>query len=108
MRRIVILPGARRDLIEIGDFIALDNPERALSFVAEIEAKMTAIAERPDRFPATPCGAAGSALRTLSDLLPGSRRRSTDRQGAARCARSAAHVRSMIQKTRNLGSSYRH
>lgn len=52
MRRLVILPAARRDLIEIGDFIALDNPERALSFVAEIEAKMTAIAERPDRFPA--------------------------------------------------------
>lgn len=52
MRRITILPAARRDLIEIGDFIALDNPERALSFVTEIEAKMTAIAEWPDRFPA--------------------------------------------------------
>ena len=52
MRRIVILPAARRDLVEIGDFIALDNPKRALSFVAEIEAKMTAIAERPGRFPA--------------------------------------------------------
>ena len=50
MRRIVILPAARRDLIEIGDFIALDNPKRALSFVAEIEAKITAIAERPGRF----------------------------------------------------------
>jgi toxin ParE1/3/4 len=52
VRRLVILPAARRDLIEIGDFIALDNPERALSFVAEIEAKMTVIAERPDGFPA--------------------------------------------------------
>lgn len=52
MRRIVILPAARRDLIEIGDFIALDNPKRALSFVAEIEAKITVIAERPGRFPA--------------------------------------------------------
>ncbi len=39
MPRLVILPTARTDLIEIGDFIAADNPERAASFVAEIEAK---------------------------------------------------------------------
>jgi plasmid stabilization system protein ParE len=39
VRRIVILPAARRDIIEIGDFIALDNPARALAFVAEIEAR---------------------------------------------------------------------
>ena len=54
MRRIVILPAARRDLVEIGDFIALDNPnnpKRALAFVAEIEEKITVIAERPGRFP---------------------------------------------------------
>ena len=47
MARLVILPAARMDLIEIGDFIALDNPERAASFVAEIE-----VAERPGSFPA--------------------------------------------------------
>ena len=29
---LVILPAAQADLIEIGDFIAQDNPERALSF----------------------------------------------------------------------------
>ncbi len=40
------------DLIEVGDFIALDSPERAVSFVAEIEASMRAAAERPDSFPA--------------------------------------------------------
>jgi toxin ParE1/3/4 len=47
-----LLPAARADLIEIGDFIALDNPARALSFIAEIEATMTTIAERPSSFPA--------------------------------------------------------
>jgi len=35
----------------IGDFIALDNPARALSFVVEIEATMATIAERPESFP---------------------------------------------------------
>ena len=48
----VILPAARADLIEIGDYIALDDPGRAASFVAEIEARMRAAAERPMSFPA--------------------------------------------------------
>lgn len=52
MARLVVLPAARADLIEIGDFIALDNPERAASFVAEIGAKMREAAERPRSFPA--------------------------------------------------------
>lgn len=52
MPRLVILPAARADLIEIGDFIAQDNPGRALSFLAEIEAKMQEAAERPESFPA--------------------------------------------------------
>lgn len=52
MARLVILPAARADLIEIGDFIALDNPDRAVSFVAEIEARMREVAERPGSFSA--------------------------------------------------------
>lgn len=48
----MILPAARADLIEIGDFIAQDNPGRALSFLAEIEAKMQEAADRPESFPA--------------------------------------------------------
>ncbi len=52
MARLVILPAARADLIEIGDFIAADSPQRALSFVAEIEAGMRETAERPGSFPA--------------------------------------------------------
>lgn len=52
MARLVILPAARMDLIEIGDFIAQDNPERAASFVAEIESRMIEVVERPGSFPA--------------------------------------------------------
>ena len=50
MAKLVILPAARADLIDIGDFIALDNRPRAASFVAEIEAKITEIGERPGSF----------------------------------------------------------
>jgi toxin ParE1/3/4 len=49
---LVILPAARADLIEIGDFIAQDSLGRALSFLVEIEAKMRQAAERPESFPA--------------------------------------------------------
>lgn len=52
MPRLIILPAARADLIEIGDFIAQDNPARAISFLAEIEAKMHHAAERPESYPA--------------------------------------------------------
>lgn len=47
MPHLLVLPAARRDLIEIGDFIAEDNPSRAVTFVAEIEVTMRKIAERP-------------------------------------------------------------
>ena len=50
MAKLVILPAARADLINIGDFIALDNRPRAASFVAEIEAKIVEVGERPGSF----------------------------------------------------------
>lgn len=47
----VILSGrARQDLIDIGDFIAADNPARARSFVAEMRNACLALAEAPLRF----------------------------------------------------------
>jgi toxin ParE1/3/4 len=49
---LVILPAARVDLLDIGDFIALDNPERALSLLSELERTMRMAAERPGSFPA--------------------------------------------------------
>lgn len=50
MAKLVILPAARADLIDIGDFIALDNRPRAASFVAEIEGKIVEVGERPGSF----------------------------------------------------------
>lgn len=52
MRRLIVLPAARADLIEIGDFIAQDSPARAASFVTEIETRMMQVAARPHHFPA--------------------------------------------------------
>jgi toxin ParE1/3/4 len=51
MRRLVFTPAARTDLLEIGAYIADDNPVRAESFVAELVAKACQIAERPRSFP---------------------------------------------------------
>lgn len=50
MAKLVILPAARADLIDISDFIALDNRSRAASFVAEIEAKIIEVGKRPGSF----------------------------------------------------------
>lgn len=50
MAKLVILPAARADLIDIGDFIALDNRPRAAAFMAEIEAKIVEVGERPGSF----------------------------------------------------------
>jgi toxin ParE1/3/4 len=44
-------PLASRDLEEIGDYIARDNPERALSFLAELEAHCRRIVAMPTAFP---------------------------------------------------------
>lgn len=49
--KLVLSPKAVEDLEEIGDFIARDNPERALSFVEEIEQHCDKVAETPQAFP---------------------------------------------------------
>lgn len=52
---LLIRPAAQTDLIEIGDYIALDNPARALTFVIEIENLIVRdIANRPESFAARP------------------------------------------------------
>lgn len=53
-RRLLISPRAAADLDEIGEFIARDNPARAASFVAELEAKCRTIASFPEGYPARP------------------------------------------------------
>lgn len=45
---------AERDLEALGDFIAKDNPERAISFLRELRRKCLALAEFPERFPLVP------------------------------------------------------
>lgn len=45
---------AEHDLEAIGDFIARDNPTRALSFVQELRAKCLGLGEMPERFPLVP------------------------------------------------------
>ena len=45
---------AEQDLERIGDHIAVDNPERAVSFLAELRAKCLGLADFPERFPLVP------------------------------------------------------
>jgi toxin ParE1/3/4 len=52
MKRLVFTPAARDDLMTIGLYIADDNPPRAESFVAELEAKARHLAENPRSYPA--------------------------------------------------------
>lgn len=52
---------AERDLADIGDYIALDNPVRAASFIDEIEARFAEIAEQPMHY------------RLRDEVLPGVR-----------------------------------
>ena len=51
MKRLAFAPAARDDLLTIGAYIAEDNPARAESFVAELEATAQQTAERPRSFP---------------------------------------------------------
>lgn len=52
MKSLDISPAARADLADIAGYIAADNPERALSFIAELETRAMQAAERPLSFPA--------------------------------------------------------
>ena len=45
--RVELSPFVEQDLQEIADYIALDNPTRALSFVEELERAIQHIAENP-------------------------------------------------------------
>jgi toxin ParE1/3/4 len=45
-----LTPQAEIDLEEIGDYIALDNPKRAVSFIREIRQHCEKIADGPRRY----------------------------------------------------------
>jgi toxin ParE1/3/4 len=50
----VFSPRAERDLEDIGDYIARDNPPRAVSFLQEMREQCSKIAETPLAFPLRP------------------------------------------------------
>lgn len=50
MTRLVITPLAESDSEEIGDYIAIDNPDRALSFILELRGQCQIIALSPQAY----------------------------------------------------------
>lgn len=49
-----LLPDAEADLEAIGDYIARDNPMRAMTFIAELRDKCSSLADTPQGFPLVP------------------------------------------------------
>lgn len=52
--KVVFTQSAKTDLEQIGDYIAQDNPRRALSFIQELRAAALSLAETPRAFPFVP------------------------------------------------------
>jgi toxin ParE1/3/4 len=52
--RVTVSPLAERDLEAIGDYIAEDNPARAVSFIAELRTQCATIAKAPQAYRARP------------------------------------------------------
>ena len=52
--QVIITPLAERDIESIGDYIAQDNPVRAISFVAELRAQCVKIAKSPQGYKLRP------------------------------------------------------
>ena len=48
MRRLEFAPEAETDLLTIADYIARDNPERARSFIDELESRCVRLLDFPD------------------------------------------------------------
>jgi toxin ParE1/3/4 len=49
--KLFVTPEAQRDLESIGDWIAKDNPKRAVAFAAELEFSCTEILSYPEKYP---------------------------------------------------------
>jgi toxin ParE1/3/4 len=52
--KLIFSAEARADLVRIGDYIARDNPLRALSFVEELEGRCKALLASPLAYPLVP------------------------------------------------------
>jgi toxin ParE1/3/4 len=54
VKPVIFTPQARRDLADIADYIAVDNPRRAVTFIEELEERCIALGKAPEaprRFP---------------------------------------------------------
>ena len=67
--RVVVSPLAERDLEAIGDYIAEDNPARALTFVAELRTQCAVIANAPQACRARPELGAGIRSRAHGNYV---------------------------------------
>jgi toxin ParE1/3/4 len=67
--KLAFSPRAAVDLEEIGDYIALENPSRAVSFIREIEQHCRKIAKRPAAFPVREDLAAGIRMAVHGNYL---------------------------------------
>ncbi len=52
--KVVFSAAARKDLLEIGDYIAIDNPQRAITFVRALREAARRIGDMPRAFPLVP------------------------------------------------------
>jgi len=52
--KLVFTEEARRDLLLVGDYIAQDNPRRAITFVEELEACCRALVDQPSAYQLVP------------------------------------------------------
>ena len=67
--KLAFSPRAALDLEEIGDYIALDNPSRAVSFMREIKQHCRSLARRPAAFPVREDLAAGIRMAVHGNYL---------------------------------------
>ena len=63
--RVRLTRSAKEDLIGITDWIARDNPMRAITFARELQARCLSLADRPGRFPIART-VRGAAIRKLA------------------------------------------
>lgn len=52
--KLAFTPTARRDLQEIGDYIALDSRQQAMRFVITLERFCAKLLSQPERYPLSP------------------------------------------------------
>ena len=68
--KVLLSAEAVQDLTRIGDYIARDNPRRALGFVHDLRAKALELADMPRAFPLVPrYESAGLRRRPYRDYL---------------------------------------